>query len=438
MEREVVARSLLIIEFCRDAVRAGVFKAGRTEPVEFFESPRGGGPGVELKALMTVIRHRGFKGPMRTFVAIDPALVSLRVITLPFSDKGRLDEVIRFEAQDIFLQNVEDLALTALPLGAGRAVAAAVEKTVLREHLEAFKEAGIDPEWIGLSIFSKDRILREVCGKEETCAFLDAESLTVVRDGRPFLYKRITDVDDLRLCLAALEDEGVDIGRFHAASRAAALLDSLGVPYEPAKMHADGKAGVIAVAMHVREGFKDGVNFRFGEFADRGRIEAAKRGFKTELVLLVVLLIIWGGYDYLKYRYLDMSLKRLNSGLEASYRELFPGETGATDFSYRLEAKLKALKDEKKAVGNGLDVPEALRQLSVAAGKDGSVRLYQARISQGKLTAGGETSSFDGANSFRDSLARLKYFKETTLTDVKSSAAGGVNFNITAVIKDAP
>ncbi|MEK7773473.1 MAG: hypothetical protein AAB307_03930 [Deltaproteobacteria bacterium] len=430
-----MAKSLLIIEFCRDAVRAGVFKAGGTAPVESFESPRGGGPGVELKALMSVIRHRGFKGPMRTFVALDPALVSLRVITLPFSDKGRLDEVIRFEAQDIFLQNVEDLALTSLPLGAGRAIAAAVEKTVLREHLAAFKEAGIDPEWIGLSIFSKDRILREVCGKGETCAFLDAESLTVVRDGRPFLYKRITDVDDLRLCLAALEDEGVDIGRFHAADKAAALLDSLGMPYNG---HADGKAGVIAVAMHVREGFKDGVNFRFGEFADTGGIEAAKRGFKTELVLLFVLIILWGGYDYLKYRYLDMSLKRLNSGLEGSYRELFPGETGATDFSYRLEAKHKTLKDEKKIVGSGLNVPEALRQLSVAAGKDGSVRLYQARIFQGKLIAGGETSSFDGANSFRDSLAKLKYFKETTLTDVKSSAAGGVNFNITAVIKDGP
>ncbi|MBI5827376.1 MAG: hypothetical protein HZB22_06590 [Deltaproteobacteria bacterium] len=433
-----MARSLLVIEFCRDAVRAGVFKAGKTEPVEFLEAPRGEGAAVELKALMDEIRRRGLKGGMRTFVALDPALVSLRVVTLPFSDKDKLDEVIGFEAQDIFLKNVEELALASLPLGSGRAVAAAVEKTVLREHLAAFKEAGIDPEWIGLSMLSKDRVLREALGGEGSGAFLDAESLTVVKDGGPFLYKRITDVDDLRLSLAALEEEGVDIGRFYAADKAAALLDTLGVPCETAGKYSGGRAGVIAVAMHVGEGFKDGVNFRAGEFADTGGIEAAKRGFKTEIVLLAVLLIVWGGYAYLKNRYLDSSLKRLNSVIEGSYRELFPGETGATDFSYRLEAKLKALRDEKKITGNGVDVASALRRISLAAGKEGSVRIYQARIFQDKITAGGETSSFDGANRFRDSMSRLKYFKEITLTDVKSSAAGGVNFNITAVIKDAP
>lgn len=433
-----MARSLLVIEFCRDAVRAGVFKAGKTEPVEFLETPRSGDPAVELKALMGEIRRRGLKGGTRTFVALDPALVSLRVVTLPFTDKDKLDEVIGFEARDIFLKDVDELALASFPLGSGRAVAAAVEKTVLREHLAAFKEAGIDPEWIGLSMLSKDRVLKEVSGGQGSRAFLDGESLTVVKDGVPFLYKRISDVDDLRLSLAALEDEGVDIGRFYVADRAVALLDTLGVPYDTADKYSGGRAGVIAVAMHVVEGFKDGVNFRAGEFADTSRLEAAKRGFKTEVVLLAVLIIVWGGYAYLKNIYLDSSLKRLNSVIEASYRELFPVETGATDFSYRLDAKLKALRDEKKIIGNGVDVAEALRQVSIAAGKEGTVRIYQARIFEGKVTAGGETSSFDGANRFRDSMLKLKHFKEITLTDVKSSASGGVNFNITAVIRDAP
>lgn len=436
-----MASSLLIIEFCRDAVRAGVFKPGKTEPVESFETPREGGLTAELKALTEEMRRRGLKGGLRTFVALDPALVSLRVVTLPFTDKDKLDEVIGFEAQDIFLKDVDALALASMPLGPGRAVAVAVEKTVLREHLAAFKEAGIYPEWIGLSMLSKDRVLKEALGAEGSGAFLDDESLTVVKDGAPFLYKRISDVDDLRLAIAALEGEGADTVRFYAADRAVALLDALGVPYETAGKYSGGRAGVIAVAMHVGEGFKDGVNFRSGEFADTGRIEAAKRGLKTEIVLLAVLLVVWGGYAYLKNIYLDSSLKRLNSVIEGSYRELFPGETGATgatDFSYRLEAKLKALRDEKKIIGNGVDVPEVLRRISLAGGKEGAVRIYQASISQGKVIAGGETSSFDGANRFRDSMSRLKYFKEITLTDVKSSASGGVNFNITAVIRDAP
>lgn len=433
-----MARSLLVIEFCRDAVRAGVFKPGKTEPVEFLEAPRGEGTVAELKALMGEIGRRGFKGGLRTFVALDPALVSLRVVTLPFTDKDKLDEVIGFEAQDIFLKNVEELALASLPLGPGRAVAAAVEKTVLREHIAAFKSAGIDPEWIGLSMLSKDRVLREAIGGDGSRAFLDGESLTVVKDGGPFLYKRISDVDDLRLSLAALEDEGVDIGHFYVVDRGATLMDALGVPYETFERFSGGRAGVMAVALHVGSGFKDGVNFRAGEFADTGRIEAAKRGFKTEIVLLAVLIAVWGGYAYLKNRYLDSSLRRLNSVIEGSYRELFPGETGATDFSYRLEAKLKALRDEKKIIGNGVDVAEVLRQVSLAGGKEGTVRIYQASVSQGKITASGETSSFDGANRFRDSMSRLKYFKEITLADVKSSASGGVNFNITAVIRDAP
>lgn len=433
-----MARGLLVIEFRWDAVRAGVFKAGKTEPVEFFETPRGEGPGAELKALMGEIRRKGFKGGMRTFVALDPALASLRVVALPFSDKDKLDEVIGFEAQDVFLKNVEDLALASLPLGSGRAVAVAVEKTVLREHLAAFNEAGIDPEWIGLSMLSKDRVLKEIGGGQDPGAFLDAESLTVMKDGAPFLYKRITDADDLRLTLAALEEEGVDIGRCHAADSAAALLDTLGVPCETAGRFSGGRAGVIAAAMHLAEGFKDGVNFRSGEFADTGRIEAAKRGFKTEIILLAVLVAVWGGYAHLKNRHLDESLRRLNSAIEGSYRELFPGETGATDFSYRLEAKLKALRDEKKIIGAGVDVAGALRRISLAGGKEGPVRLHQARISGGKVTAAGEASSFDGANRFRDSMSRLEYFKEITLTDVKSAAAGGVDFSISAVIRDAP
>ncbi len=438
-----MAIPVLIFDFDSSSVVAGVFTMGRGTgrgdlAGEYFSATTKNGLRSALASLFNELRSKGFKGCSHAIVGLPPASISLRVITLPFSDKKKLDEILPFEARDIFLKGVEELSLSALPLSDGKVLVASVEKSLLREYLDAFKEFDIDPSFIGSSIFSKDRILKKLYDGGGAGAFLDSNSLVVIKeDLKPCFFKEIKGVQDLTLALKALEEEGVTVRKFYSTPKATALLKSIGIESSTFNEYPEEKTGLTALAAHFREGtLKEGINWRSGEFALTRGIKAAEKGFQRAALLLGIFVIIFGAYSYLKYERAKAALGELKKRMDSEYRELFPGER-IVDASYQLDAKLKELSAEKRVLSDGMNVPEVMAELSRAVPPHGEARIYNLRMEAGRITANGYTGSFEGANNFKDAISKLPYFKDITLTDVKTRAGGGVSFSLSAAVREA-
>lgn len=435
-----MAKTVIILDFNPSSVNAGVFSdRGRSlEMVEYFPGPANGDMKKAVAEVFDAMRSKGITDFSRVIAGLPANLVSLRIMELPFSDRKKLEEILPFEARDVFVKNVEELTLCAMPLADGRVLAAAVEKALMSEWLEFLKGRGADPFWVTSSLFSKHILLKRF-DAPEVSAFVDANSVTVVKGGKPRFFKGISGGVDLSFALRALEEDGVVVGKFYATAEAARLLKDLGKDSEVLNEYAEGKSGILALARHFKEGqLNDAVNFRHGEFADGKEIRAAEKGLKRAAALLVVLLVLWVGYSYLRYSIASASLVQSNKKLEGAYRDLFQGDR-VVDATLQLEAKLKTLKDEKGVLKGSVNPDDIMAELSEAVNRnDGGTRIYSLRIEAGRLVANGYAGSFEGANSFRDAVSRLPYFKDITLTDVKARAGGGASFSLSASIPERP
>lgn len=431
-----MAKPVLIIEFCRDFVRAGIFAARRLTPLNYFSKPRTGDTHGALSALLAEIKSNGFDAFSRVAVSLPADLISIRVITFPFSDAKKVNAVIPFETRELFVKDSADLVLETLRLSGDRTLVAAVEKDVLRQFLGILKELSINPVWLGLSLFSKDRLVKRLYTGEDTAALLDNNSLTAVTGPSPCLFKAIKDPMDVSLALSYAHAGGAEIKRLYASSGAAKMAATAGMDVTLTDEYGDENNGLLAMALHLGEGLGDAVNFRKGEFAGTVEAKSVKRRVQAAIVMIAALAGLSAGLLYLRHTTLDSALEQLDASLERGYMELFKGEAKVIDPLYQLEAKIKALNDEEQMLKDRVDVLRVMNELALSVNKGEKLRLYKIEMRPGMVIAGGETVSFEAANKFRDALSKRAYFKDITLTDVKGKADGGVSFSISMTFRD--
>jgi len=435
-----MAKTVIILDFNPSSVNAGVFSdRGRSlEMVEYFSIPVHDDMKKAAAEVINAMRSKGITDFSRVIAGLPANLVSLRIMELPFSDRKKLEEILPFEARDVFLKNVEELILCAMPLADGKALAAAVDKALISEWLESLKGLGADPFWITSSLFSKQFLLKNP-DAPEVSAFVDANSVTVVKDGKPRFFKGISGAGDLSFALRSLVEDGVVVEKFYATPEASGLLKELGKDAMVLNEYAEGKSGVLALASHFKKGpLNDAVNFRVREFADDKDIKAAEKGFKMAAALLGVFVVLWGAYSYVRYSAASASIVQSNKKLEGAYRDLFPGDR-VVDATLQLQAKLKTLNDEKGVLKDSVNPDDIMAELSEAVKQnDSGARIYSLHIGAGRLIANGYAGSFEGANNFRDAVSRLSLFKDITLTDVKARAGGGASFSLSASMLERP
>lgn len=107
-----------------------------------------------IKEVLKEIFKRRDAKEREMVVSLPGHLVSTRIISLPFQDKGRLAKVVPFELEGQIPFETEDLILdyhviSRDPAGSTLLVAA-VEKKRLRELLEMLKEIGLEPSLVGI------------------------------------------------------------------------------------------------------------------------------------------------------------------------------------------------------------------------------------------------------------------------------------------------
>lgn len=429
---------LLILEFKRDRLDCAIFNATGAKQPDKISAPYGSDAAQSVAAIAAQLKDKGAMAISAALVSLPSGAISQRVLELPFDDKAKLDEIVGFEAGESFLGGTDGNILQAMPMADGRALVAAANKDTLRSILSAMKAAGIDPVWVGASLFSKHKLLsRLVVDPGQVVALIDASSITIVKGVQPRFFKEIIGQDELALAMLALKADGIVPSIVYATKGAFSLAASLGTEVRVIDEATDDDSGIAAMAMHYLSGFSDAINFRTGEFSHIGGAKSARRELTVAAILCAILVIIWGGNSYLRARSYDESGGRIKSAMDAAYKDIFKGEAKVVDPVYQLEVKLKELRDERKMLSGGISALEMMRELSQIELKGAKVRLHQVSFRAGGMSAKGETTGINGANEFKDAVARLPYFKDIVLTDVKSSASGGVVFNIDMAIKEA-
>ena len=127
---------------------AGGYQVGQARPQTAFDWGK-----KPLPGLKEWIAEQGFPTE-RVVVSVPAHLISIRTLTLPFSDPRRLEKVVPFELESLLPYPIEevvvDYQVTGAVGGKTSLLVAAIPRDLLKNYLEHLAEAGIDPETVDL------------------------------------------------------------------------------------------------------------------------------------------------------------------------------------------------------------------------------------------------------------------------------------------------
>ena len=444
-----MAKEIFILDIGVDSVRAGIFSPKKTEPIYINTHPilrkNISSEREEIKSaissLLAAANEKGFREFEKVLVAIPPDEISMRILSIPFKDRKKIQDILPFELSGLLPHDVKEMIVDAIPIGDGKVITASLEKARLKKYLEMLKEFGLDPYWLGSTIFSMGKLLNGA--NKGTAAFVGNESFMVVSDGEPRFFKPLKEINELKIGLIYLESEGIHIDKVYSVDENIKDLKSLLPKIDiknvslPWNCPPDG-AGLYALSLHLQKKMEGTINFRKGEFAYTKESNAVKKNLKFTGVLVLIITVLMMGNVYLKYKGLARDFITARDALRGAYLELFPGETKVLDELYQLEAKANKLKGELEITSGGISVLEIMKELSKAGGNNSNfrVKFNEVNIAEGRMTVRGETDSFEIANILKDRLIKENYFKDILLTDLKTKAGGGAAFSLSITLKE--
>ncbi len=438
-----MARRILIVDIRQDFVACGVFseRRKRLTPVVLHTAPFHGSNMEEisttLSSMLDYLKERGYRDFSRVFLSLPPRALSLRVVELPMDDPRKIEEVIPFEIGDLLLGDPSEMIISALQLHSSKVMAVAVEKEILRHYLEVFSSFGIDPSWVGTSLFSMRYLLQEDTHRAGNLGIVIGDTFTVLFEGKPVFYKDFYGKDELILIEGYLKKEGIYPDRLVATEENAGILREVfdGIDIEVLSLPGDVSleyAGVTALARHIEHGLEGSVNLRKGEFGYTKEARALRRAVVTTGVLVGMIVLIGGVDFYLRYRELSEELSLYRKALTEEYMALFPKESRVPDALYQLRAKLMEMEKDLEILNRKKGVLDIMNSLARMDNLD--VTFYELHAGERRVVAKGETDSFDSANRLRELLRGMDGIREVSLADVKAGTDGRTRFSVAMVL----
>ena len=274
----------------------------------------GGTPAERLKQAVATLALAPPLGPDDTVaVALPGAQVASHLVTLPFTDRKRIEQVLPAEVESAIPFDLDEVvwdhAVLAQAPGKTEVLVGIVRKTVLRELLATIQEAGIDPRIVTFAplalcaLVERSQLIGQVAGSTELDApigLLDAgpdrADLTLLEGSRPVIARALA-TSSAATWLAAMTDEaarekllavlardlkitlrarrGLVPSKLMLAGAIAALpgaverlSQELQLPAGPIELQNGSSETALALGLALRAQQPRGrINFRLGEFA---------------------------------------------------------------------------------------------------------------------------------------------------------------------------
>jgi general secretion pathway protein L len=381
-------------------------------------------------------------GSPQVVLCLPAALFAQRSVSLSLTDLRKVREVLPAQLQGEIALPIEELALEVLPSGEGQYLALWARKNDIREAIEQFREAGIEPRIVTSLPFA----LSHLPGLPPDCAVCDENTLALLNGGR-LTYFRAWDsaltAPAIAATLSALELSGETLPpRICLISQVAGGLDDadkLPLPVEAAEVPPglghlfkndetfQQLAALYAVGRAVYAGTLP--DFRRGELAwTVGDVKLRRKLILTGILTAAVILLLFISKG-LQYRAAAADISSLDKSIALLYHEIFPARAKAVDEISEVKGEIRKLAGIESSSGY-LDV---LKRLADAKGSNIN-GLYEAELEGRNLRIKGDARSAQAVNEFKAALAPLLDASE--LGEVKSRPDGTVTFRLAGTLKE--
>jgi len=345
--------------------------------------PEAGSPGERLQAALELLGHAEDDA---VAVALPGAQVASHVVTLPFTDPRRIEQVLPAEVEGAIPFDLEEVvwdhAILSQSDGRTEVLVGIVKKTALQQALLAYAEAGIDPRLVTFAPLALatpvERGLIDGAAETRTLAILDAgpdrAEFCLLESGRPVLARSLSApgraaweapgpdapvldrllgplLRDLKLSLRRRGKPGA-LDRLLLAGDLASLPGAaeklgrdLGVPVEPVALappaaqaaQGPGSDFALALGLALRAQQPRGrLNFRKGEFAFTRDLSRVRGQMGRVAIAAAVLLVLAIGLGAARITSLSRQARDYDDALCAATRKIVG--TCVTDYRQAIAA----------------------------------------------------------------------------------------------------
>lgn len=384
-------------------------------------------------------------GESKVFLSLDAENIFFRELHLPITDRRKQREVLPLELKGETAMDVEKLVFDALPLADGKVMAIWAVEADVKEKIESLREAGLEPQIVGSSLFHWHKLIPETVG-DAAVALSDGFSLAVYSAGKPLLFRSLGEgnfLDEITRTLVLLDaGKGVQVEQvlLHGSAASSSLeaqtnqftfvpLPVAGDLAEafPSENLAIENAGAWALAMDSLKG--EPINFRHGAIGYTAGRDRLKKKLLLTAILGGLFLVLLLAETALRYYFVSSDISSLDESIHQIYREVFPTRTKAVD-------EVAEVKSEIRNLGGVTASQEILTALDgVAKAKNDEITaIYEAEVDSGQMKLKGDARSFNAANNFKSRLAPL--FSTSQMDEVKSRPDGSVSFSFRGTLKE--
>ncbi len=427
-----------------------------------------------LPALLEGLKDQtGFReGSSR--IAFGAELFSFRTLTLPFSDRNKIEQVLPLELADISPVDVDSLVIDFViskttPEGS-EILAAMMNREVFTDCLASLNGTGIDPESIGISGVEEALILAK--GKAKDFVFIDVGSswatIIIVNKGKIALIRSIstppeifaTDTElrstdfaiNIRQTLLIsgvydtnkLQSRVFITGNLSPYGALADILSSTlggaqvkpyiqsGQPFIKIDPRLEGtytpEVMDRALTLAVKEDDKhNSYNFRKGDFRKR-KSPSDYRSLLLRFAIPVCAVII-GSVAYWGFTYNE--LKKQQNGLKEQINQIFkqtlPDVTRIVNPVQQLSVKNNEIKTTYKPGGlsdSELTVIDLLAELSSRIPASYKVTVVRLVADTDVIRLKAITEDFNTVDNVQKELEKSPYFKTVSISSANQSSTG--------------
>jgi general secretion pathway protein L len=365
----------------------------------------------------------------RIILALPPALVSIRELELPVTDRKRCREILPLELKGELASDANEPVYEALPLAHNKTAALWAKQSQLAEEIQHLSEKGFDPEVVTFSMFSWQELLPEVCAG--AVAVTDGESVAVYLERMPLFFRALpkSGVNPLDATLAAVElAKEIRLETVFTVGNSVpdTLLEMAQLPHCPgltAAFPGDAvAAGDLAphFAMARQLAFGDPVNLRRGAVRFTRTQDKFRKKLRLTYALAAVLAVLVFAESGVRYFIAQRELSSLNSSIRSIYKEVFPTRNKPVDEVSELKAEIKKL-----GAIDSEGVLSVLKKLTEAKGDDPR-ELFEVDFDGSQVTGKGYAPSAGGVNEFK--AKALGQFGSFEVSEIKSRPDGTVSF----------
>ena len=385
----------------------------------------------------------------RIISSIPGNLFTQRLVSLPFSDRKRVEKALPFELEDLVPFALDEVVVDHIVLGSekdGKGAEGAKENQVLsmmlpreelRKHLELLASAGIDPNAVVPSYIGLDPIAR----------LMGAEGCTLLACGNDICLRSGHDVKGLR----SFSDTASTTGLRHTVQSLEielkehvekicvlcpdheAALAELGIALEQVSPELGGRRAADPLTLGLA--LSEQINFRKQEFTYHLVDEGLRRKKRTVIIAASIVAVLFLVNIGVKLYMVEAAYNKLDREIRAIYMQAVPDGKPGADPARQLRSNLEDAQRKYGALGSGTSVLDAMKAVTDGIPPDVRVTFQEFLLEADRLKLQGEAASFEAIDRIKGELQKSDMFADINVLDTRMGTDNKVKFRLDIKLK---